>query len=713
MASSGRGEPGQTRPPAPGRKSQGAPDPKGRSEKRQRTVGKAITRWRAATKRSSLAPCAPSVGPNKPDDALAFLDDLEKTAVGREWLSYDGFASDTVAQTSDIEAPGCIAPLPRRKQLKATDTGTAPPMAKKVSFEAGLTRSLVRLVMMIGVMGWWVVGTLFDRIRRRDTIENRARRLRLAFMKMGATWVKLGQQLAVRADILPFEYCRELSKMLDAVPPFSTDLAIEAIEAATGEPITDTFAVFDPDPIGSASIACVYQALLKNGERVAVKVRRPHIGEQLAADLNVLGWMLSLAEGTTLIRPGLTRNLRTELHGMLMEELDFRTEARFTEIFGRLAKEQEYIAAPKVYFEHCGEGVIVTEYINGLFLSELLSALDRKDEDNLRQIREQGIDPSVVAQRMTHVFHWQIVESLLFHADPHPANIIIRQDNSLVFIDFGSCGTYLSETRRLWQELHFHIINKDVSATVHASLRLLEPLPPIDIVQFTKEIESVFLDWFFATESGHSEWWERSSGHLWLSFVGMARRYNIPMNLDTLRKFRTTLLYDSITCRLWDQLDLVREYRVYARQLGRRARKRVLKSARRRMRKGLTDDDFYAIEDLGRMSKQVLMRFQRTLDTPSHTFGLGLTKAAFGLSLMLRFVRFFIGLSAVAAGSLFIILLSTGQESTISESLGTLFSKVGDLPSLIGSLILAVFAASAFITTRKIGNRIEDVDVDR
>src|SRR5208282_3143758 len=127
---------------------------------------------------------------------------------------------------------------------------------------------------------------------------------------------------SLRADLLPYAYCAELSKMLDRAQAFSTAEAMAIIERSLGRPLDEMFSAVDPDPIGSASLACVYQASLKSGELVAVKVRRPGIGTLLAADLRAFDWLLIVAEALTLIRPGLTKQFRHDLRIILMGELN-------------------------------------------------------------------------------------------------------------------------------------------------------------------------------------------------------------------------------------------------------------------------------------------------------------------------------------------------------------------------------------------------------
>src|SRR5258706_5984187 len=177
--------------------------------------------------------------------------------------------------------------------------------------------------------------------------------------RAGGTLVKLGQQAAMRIDLLPWAYCVELSKMLDQMPPFPVAQALEAIDRTLGRSWQEVFAVIDPVPVGSASIACVYQATLKDDTKVVIKVRRPGIAEAFMADLKVLDWIAGLAEFLTIMRPGFTRNLRIELRAILLDELNFRSEGRFQDIFRRNAKKsgRDFFTAPRAFFKLSGEEV--------------------------------------------------------------------------------------------------------------------------------------------------------------------------------------------------------------------------------------------------------------------------------------------------------------------------------------------------------------------
>lgn len=458
-----------------------------------------------------------------------------------------------------LEGDTVLAPLPRRPAFTSTAVSQIAPRTLRLTspFETGVWITLRRMLVWLRGIIAFAGGTFVDVVRRRDTERRRAVRLRETITRIGGSFIKLGQQASVRADLLPQAYCEELTSLLDQVDPFPVDQAIEAIERVTGRPLGDTFAAFDPSPVGSGSIACVYQAVLHSGDRVAVKVRRPDVGKQITADLRVLGWMSRVAETFTLLRPGFTDNVLSEIRTSLLEELDFYKEARFQEIFRRRAKKarRRYFTAPRLYPDLCGEDVVVEEFVSGVWLFELLAAVETNDVEALARMAELNIDPVEVAKRMIWVSHWGLWDSVFFHGDPHPANIIVQRDNLLVFIDFGAMGSLPASRRAAMRQIFNLMEHEDLEGMARLSLTLLEPLPPIDTDQVIKAVEEVFWDALVAARSKHSEWYERTTAQLWLGFFRVTSRFKIPMSFDTVRLIRATLLYDTLAARLYNDID--------------------------------------------------------------------------------------------------------------------------------------------------------------
>lgn len=559
-------------------------------------------------------------------------------------------------ETVDREA--VIGSIPRRRPLAIDDTQSIPLRTRQLTspFRNSFFLALRRMFVWLYGTFYFIGGTLWDKIRRRDSRERQAVRLREMFTKVGGTFIKFGQQAAIRVDLLPYVYCEELSKLLDKVDPFPVEEAIDAIERVTGKPLGATFQVFDPEPIGSASIACVYQAILHNGDKVAVKVRRPGIGEQFVADFRVLGWMFGWMEFLTIVRPGYTKNVLEEVRATLMEELDFYKEARFTEIFRRRAKtaRRPYFTAPGVYPELSGEDVIVEEFVSGIWLSELLSAVESNDQKALDYIASQNIDPKIVARRLLWAGYWGLWESVFFHADPHPANVIVQPNNELVFIDFGSMG-YLTNTRRMtMQEILNLEEQEDLEAMARLSLRLLEPLPPIDTDEVLHAVEETLWDAWIGSRSEYSEWWEKTSAQLWLGFFKVTSRYQIPMSFDTVRMIRATLLYDTLAARLDNDINIGEEYRAYMEDAGREAQQRLTDSLAKRLEDGLTGLDYLRLEKVVSFGDRLLYQSGRFLNLRPFNFA----------ALIGKFVTF-----VIMSLSLIVQLLVTTAVITVGTAL--------------------------------------------
>jgi predicted unusual protein kinase regulating ubiquinone biosynthesis (AarF/ABC1/UbiB family) len=231
--------------------------------------------------------------------------------------------------------------------------------------------------------------------------------------------------------------------------------------------------------------------------------------------------------------------------------------------------------------------------------------------------------------------HWELLESILFHADPHPANICIQPGNVLVFVDFGSCGRLTGRYKRIWERFYQALERHDVQDMVTCALAILEPLPHLDADGFAREIELMFWDWIYAMNSAHSAWWEKASGLLWMRFAGIAHRYQAYMSSEIVRIFRATFIYDTTIFRLSLTLDQRSEFRRYYRQAGKRAKRRIRHAVWDRIEHGLKNEDYVEIARIWQMGEQIQRRVQRFLDQPSPNFAREIGKVSYGISLLL------------------------------------------------------------------------------
>ncbi len=604
-------------------------------------------------------------------------------------------------------APGgpVVRPLPRRAWLAAGDLALGPPpLRNPLGRNAGLLATAARFAAWLLAALLFGLGTAGDVLSRRDTPQRRAVRLRRTLERIGGTFLKLGQQLSIRLDLLPAATCAELSKLLDRVAPFDSAHAIAAIERATGRPLAATFAAFDPEPIGSASVSCVYQAVLRSGEKVAVKVRRPGIVATFAADWRALAWTVRLLELLAVVRPGQMSSFVHDLQSMFREELDFRREARHAELFRRRSRKSQlsYLDTPRIHFELSNEEVLVSEFVAGMWLWELLWAVESGDRQALAAVRARGIDPEEVGRRLYRTSLFGIFESSLFHADPHPANVVVRPGNELVLVDFGSCGSFNERQLSTLRQLQYCQARRDVLGMVRCAFELIEPLPPIDVDAMTREAQEVFSDAVRAIDSHHSQWWERTSAAIWLGFMGLVRKYHVRIDLDVLRMVRSSLLYDTLAARLYPRLDIYSEFRRYRRRLGETARRRMRRRVRRLLRRGFDDNLFLRVEELGALGHQITYRLERLVQAPTFKFSALAGKAFYAATALIRF----------AFGGLALLAAATGLRLALAARAGAPLAPLAGLAATATSpLYVGVVTLLLLVTVRRVLLRLEDREV--
>lgn len=601
-----------------------------------------------------------------------------------------------------------LRPLPRRKPMQPQTAGNVPPpsMRKPVRLQASWWATCRRLLVWLRLALFFFFATAWNVVLRRDTPERRARRLRRMLENVGGSFLKLGQQMSIRIDVLPMVYCNELSKLLDRVPPFDTEKAMEAIERATGKSLGETFAAFDPEPIGSASVACVFQAQLLSGERVAVKVRRPGIVQTFGADRRALSWIIGLLELLSIVRPEQLRGMLDGLTAMFTAELDFHLEARNTDLFRRRATRSrlQFLTAPQVFFEYSNAEVLVTEFVSGIWLWELLGAVETGDREALAEIERLDIEPRAVARRLFEASLFGIFENIIFHADPHPANVVIRPGGEIVLIDFGSCGSFSERQLRIMRHFHYCRARDDAGGMMQCALALVGPLPPIDVDTLQRDAEEIFADSIQAVESSGSEWWERTSAGVWIGFLHLVRSYQMQVHIDVLRMVRSTLLYDTVALRLDPQLNIYAEYSRYRKRMAQEASRRFRQRIRDTLRHGPDNGLFLRLEELADMGQRLTYRLGHFADVPTYSFRLLAGKAVYALTSLLDWGLLAVGVAAAGTVALSLPSLASGQAPPISETALQVISS----PYYASALGLALL-----IQIRRILVRFRDREIGR
>ncbi len=288
-------------------------------------------------------------------------------------------------------------------------------------------------------------------------------RLRLALEELGPTFVKLGQVLSTRPDLVPLSVIKELSKLQDEVPPFPYEEVRLIIETETGQSPDELFRDFEEKPLAAASIGQVHRATLKDGTDVVVKVQRPDIKHTIEIDLEIMLHLSGLMERhlteLQIVKP--SRIVR-EFARTLGEEINYTIEASHVVRFADQFKDNAMIRVPRVYRDISTERVLVLENIHGIKVSDIDS------------LHREGYDCKLIAERGADLMMEQIFEFGFFHADPHPGNIFILPDNIICYIDFGMMGRINRHEREDFGALLLAIVRKDEKKTVEMVLALTD-----------------------------------------------------------------------------------------------------------------------------------------------------------------------------------------------------------------------------------------------
>ena len=335
----------------------------------------------------------------------------------------------------------------------------------------------------------YIVSVGFDKItgklKNESQARYRAKQLTALLVELGPAFVKAGQALSTRPDIIPVVLLEELSQLQDQLPGFSGDKAMELIEKDLDKNINDIFLKIDKDPISAASLGQVHKAILKDGEVVAVKVQRPGLREQITLDLyivrNIAIW---LKNNIGLIRSDLVA-LIDELGKRVFEEMDYINEAENAEKFRDMHQKNIKIAVPKIYNELTSRRVLTMEWIEGTKLT------------NLDDVKKLGIDPDEMIDIGVQCSLEQLLEHGFFHADPHPGNLLALEDGRLCYLDFGMMSEVSRDSRSGLIQAVVHLVNKNFDKLSHDFVKLgflssevnLEPIVPAFQDVFVNAIE--------------------------------------------------------------------------------------------------------------------------------------------------------------------------------------------------------------------------------
>jgi len=278
----------------------------------------------------------------------------------------------------------------------------------------------------------------------------RAAQLREMLTHLGPTFIKVGQALSTRPDLIHKGFLEELIKLQDQLPPFNNEIAFSIIETDLGRPLTELYRQISPNPVAAASLGQVYKAVLHTGEEVAVKVQRPNLLPILTLDLYLMRWAAQWISPWLPLNLGHDLTLIVDEFGIkLFEEIDYLNEGRNAEKFATNFRDDPTVKVPLIYWRYCSIRVLTLEWINGLKLTDEAS------------MRDAGIDPDSVIKIGVISGLRQLLEHGFFHADPHPGNLFALADGRMAYIDFGMMDQLEQYTKETIARAVVHLINKD------------------------------------------------------------------------------------------------------------------------------------------------------------------------------------------------------------------------------------------------------------
>lgn len=342
-----------------------------------------------------------------------------------------------------------------------------------------------RFLVIVFSFASFLLGILWDKWRYHkveDTPE-RATQLRKILTHLGPTFIKVGQALSTRPDLIRKDFLEELTKLQDQLPAFDDEIAISIIETELGQKINDLYMEISPRPVAAASLGQVYQARLRSGENVAIKVQRPNLLPNITLDLFLMRWAGSWLAPWLPLNLGHDLSLIVDEFGTkLFEEIDYINEGRNAERFATYFADDPSIKVPLIYWRYTTTHVLTLEWIDGLKL------LDTE------KIQAAGLDTDTLITVGVTSGLRQLLEFGFFHADPHPGNLFALRDGRMAYIDFGMMDQLEQHTKETLVDSVIHLINKDYQELAQDFVKLGFLAPDVDIQPIIPALEIVLGD---------------------------------------------------------------------------------------------------------------------------------------------------------------------------------------------------------------------------
>ncbi len=385
------------------------------------------------------------------------------------------------------------------------------------------------------------------------TRQNGPQRLRRLLQDIGGTFLKYGQVLSLQPDILPREYCNALFDLLDKVPPFAYSEVERTFIEDLGACPDDLFDSFAPLPVASASIGQVHVAWLDQ-KKFAVKVRRPNVERVFSADLRIMGFFASAIERLQL--GGLywlARGIR-EFSSWTREELDYRYEARFMNALAYNARNNPREAVPALLSEYTTARILVAEYLDGPMVLDHIRSIEAGQSEPSAELEAFGFDPESFARAIVGNFVSDAFHNGLFHADLHPANLIILPDNVVGYVDFGITGSLSAYSRRNIVALTLALTRADPDAMFVHFMKIATTDPDSDVTAFRESLGRLVEGWFSTTSDLRQL--RANITIVMLDMLNVSRATRVWPTPDVVRYIRSVITADGLITRFAPEMNV-------------------------------------------------------------------------------------------------------------------------------------------------------------
>lgn len=405
-------------------------------------------------------------------------------------------------------------------------------------------RNLGRMRQIVSVLLAYGFGDLVDRLHLRSYVRlgqrllrrrsepvkplSRAQRARLSLEELGPTFVKFGQVLSTRPDLIPSDFVEELKELRENVPPFSGELAVQLITEAIGGDVGQIQDI-SAEPIAAGSLAQVHTAVHNDGTKLAIKILRPGIRTEIETDLDLMHEFATMLhryvpEFRVIDPVGLVRHFER----VIRRELNLIREARTVEEFSRLFRDDATLKVPRVYTDLSSDSVLVMEFVDGIRV------------DDREELAAYGISPRNIAANGARIFLKQAFEFGVFHGDPHPGNLRILPDGSICLLDYGMIGMLDEQTRDLLIDLLMSIAKRDVAKAVSLVQKVGQPHDSLDVALLNADVRD-FIESYYGIELG-----QLNLGNMLNDFVRILTTHGMSCPGDLMLLIRALVTLDGV-----------------------------------------------------------------------------------------------------------------------------------------------------------------------